>query len=188
MSEQTIIINGIDLKVLRQSVEQDGYTPSAATTLDMIGQITTLRSELEQTTAERNTACDHADRLLREASIHAQEARTANATIAEIYQVLTGATGEPGNWNGAEPARKVMAELERVRGEKDRMLPVFNAATVLVREWAKNEHDQYLEMVCASGDSDDYTESDLAELMLVEQVKKLNPSPTDPVQDNGGVG
>lgn len=44
--------------------------------------------------------------LRQEAVIHAQEARTANATIAEIYKLCTGATGEPGNWNGANPVRE----------------------------------------------------------------------------------
>lgn len=49
------------------------------------------------------------DSLQQQAEIHAQEARTANATIAEIYQLVTGATGEPGRWNGAEPVRKRLA-------------------------------------------------------------------------------
>lgn len=48
------------------------------------------------------------ERLRQEAQIHAQEARTANATIAEIYQLVTGATGEPGNWNGARPVRELL--------------------------------------------------------------------------------
>lgn len=52
------------------------------------------------------------ERLKMEAQIHAQEARTANATIAEIYQCVTGKTGEPGNWNGAEPVRARLVELE----------------------------------------------------------------------------
>ncbi|MES2634081.1 MAG: hypothetical protein V4669_13990 [Pseudomonadota bacterium] len=52
------------------------------------------------------------DRLKLEAQIHAQEARAANATIADIYQCVTGSTGEPGNWNGAEPVRQRIAELE----------------------------------------------------------------------------
>ena len=46
-----------------------------------------------------------------EAQLHAQEARTANATIAEIYQVVSGATGEPGNWHGAEPVRTRLNQL-----------------------------------------------------------------------------
>lgn len=52
------------------------------------------------------------DALKQQAEIHAMEARAANATIAEIYQAVTGSTGEPGNWNGAVP---VVAELTRLR-------------------------------------------------------------------------
>jgi hypothetical protein len=51
-------------------------------------------------------------RLRLEAQCHAQEARTANGTIAQTYQAVTGSTGEPGNWNGAEPVR---AEIDRLR-------------------------------------------------------------------------
>lgn len=54
---------------------------------------------------------DLCERLKMEAQIHAQEARTANATIAEIYQIVTGKTGEPGNWNGAEPVRERIKDL-----------------------------------------------------------------------------
>lgn len=50
---------------------------------------------------------DLVERLRQEARIHAQEALAANATIAEIYQICTGSTGEPGNWNGAEPVRQL---------------------------------------------------------------------------------
>lgn len=61
------------------------------------------------------------ERVKQEAQIHAQEARTANHTIAEIYQLCTGGTGEPGNWNGAEPVRQTLAsqaaEIERLRAE-----------------------------------------------------------------------
>ena len=54
------------------------------------------------------------DKLKLEAQMNAQEARTANATIAEIYQAVTGSTGEPGNWHGAKP---VVEELGRLREE-----------------------------------------------------------------------
>lgn len=53
-------------------------------------------------------------RLRLEAQVHAQEARTANATIAEIYQCVTGSTGEPGNWNGAKP---VVGMITRLRAQ-----------------------------------------------------------------------
>lgn len=52
------------------------------------------------------------ERVKLEATIHAQEARTANATVAEIYQAVTKATGEPGNWNGAKPVTDYIATLE----------------------------------------------------------------------------
>ena len=59
------------------------------------------------------------ERLTQEAQGWAQEARTHKATVHEIYQLVTGATGEPGNWHGAEPVRTKLAsqaaEIERLR-------------------------------------------------------------------------
>lgn len=64
-------------------------------------------------------------RLQLEAQVHAQEARTANATIAEIYQVVSGGKGEPGNWHGAEPVRAMMQkqceEIERLQRALSRL-------------------------------------------------------------------
>jgi hypothetical protein len=62
--------------------------------------------------AEIDRLRDLVAHLRLQAQGHAQEARGANATIAEAYQVVTGATGEPGNWNGAKPIR---AEVDRLR-------------------------------------------------------------------------
>lgn len=47
-----------------------------------------------------------------QAQIWKQEARTANGTIAEIYQLVTGRKGEPGNWNGAVPVRAVIEQRD----------------------------------------------------------------------------
>lgn len=62
------------------------------------------------------------ERLKSEAQIHACEARTANSIICEIYQSVSGAKGEPGNWNGAEPVRAYIAtkdaEIARLENEK----------------------------------------------------------------------
>lgn len=63
--------------------------------------------EIARLTAER-------DALKRQAQQHAGEARAANATIAEIYQLCTGRSGEPGNWNGAEPVRRLIAERDAI--------------------------------------------------------------------------
>ena len=65
--------------------------------------MTTTRAAIEQEP-------ELVSRLRQEARIHAQEARTANSTIAEIYQLCTGGTGEPGNWYGAEPVKKLIAD------------------------------------------------------------------------------
>ena len=64
-------------------------------------------------TAPEATALSESLKL--EAQIHALEARTANATIYEIYRLCTGATGEPGNWSGAEPVRKIVTKLAQLK-------------------------------------------------------------------------
>jgi len=51
-----------------------------------------------------------------QAQSHAQEARTQRATVQEIYQLVSGGQGEPGDWNGAEPVREALA-AERERGD-----------------------------------------------------------------------
>lgn len=74
-----------------------------------------------------------AEHLKLEAQIHAQEARTANATIAEIYQAIRGASGEPGNWNGAKPVREYIAQqAERIRvlEEEDSRVHKLKDATI----------------------------------------------------------
>jgi len=49
--------------------------------------------------------------LIQQAQMWKQEARCANDTIAQIYRLCTGGRGEPGNWNGAEPVRKLLDSL-----------------------------------------------------------------------------
>lgn len=55
------------------------------------------------------------NQLIQQAQIWKQEARTANGTIYDIYQLCTGARGEPGNWNGAEPVKALIAERDALR-------------------------------------------------------------------------
>lgn len=64
--------------------------------------------------AEIERMRDLVDTLRQQAESWAQEARTHKATVHEIYQAVTGATGEPGNWHGAQP---VIAEIERLRSD-----------------------------------------------------------------------
>lgn len=46
--------------------------------------------------------------LLRQAQTHAMEARTQRHTVRRCYQIATGATGEPGDWNGSLPVEKAL--------------------------------------------------------------------------------
>jgi hypothetical protein len=52
------------------------------------------------------------DRLRLEAQMHSGEARAHRSTVHEAYQAVTGATGEPGNWHGAEPVREMAARVK----------------------------------------------------------------------------
>lgn len=66
------------------------------------------------------------ERCKQQAQVWKQEARTANATIGEIYQLVTGKRGEPGNWNGAEPVRKLIAERDALLAASARTLKHLN--------------------------------------------------------------
>lgn len=83
-----------------------------------------FRSTLESLQREKEELRNLADRLKQEAQIHAMGSRCANATINEIYQIISGGKGEPGNWNGAEPVRRYAeaaeAEVKRLQAEIDR--------------------------------------------------------------------
>ena len=61
------------------------------------------------------------DALTQQAQIWKQEAETQKATVHECYQVCTGATGEPGDWNGANPVREVVAQRDLALAECERL-------------------------------------------------------------------
>lgn len=52
------------------------------------------------------------EKLKMEAQIHSGEARAANATLNEIYQLCSGSTGEKANWSGATPVKERLATDE----------------------------------------------------------------------------
>lgn len=93
----------------------------------LTAEAATLRAEVERLTNER-------DNLKLQARCHAQEARTANATIYESYQAITGARGEPGNWNGAEPVRALVAERDALRSQLESMREAEREACAQVAE------------------------------------------------------
>ena len=69
-----------------------------------------LRTRLAEVEKQRDYA-------IHQAQIWKLEAASQKATVAECYQICTGATGEPGDWDGAEPVRALKAQL--VEAQKD---------------------------------------------------------------------
>lgn len=76
-----------------------------------------MLTRAEAAEAERDRLAEQNAALLREAQVWAGEARAQRATVHESYQAATGATGEPGDWNGAEPVRALAAERDRLSAE-----------------------------------------------------------------------
>lgn len=100
--------------------------------------------------AERERA-DKAERVRdnarAQAESWAQEARTQRATVHDAYQAATGATGEPGDWHGAQPVRDALAAADaagyaRAMGEVDRAIGALSghegdSVTVFVSSFGK---------------------------------------------------
>jgi hypothetical protein len=108
----------------------EGKDIATLTNVELITEISRLLSENEEL---RNLTAD----LRLQAQTNAMEARGANATINEIYQIISGGKGEPGNWNGAEPVRRYVeaAKGEILRLETELVLskPVFSRRQIEAR-------------------------------------------------------
>ncbi len=119
--------------------------------------IQALRAELAAAMAEIERVTNLAETMKQEASIHAQETRTANATIAEIYQAVTGSTGEPGNWNGAKPVLDFIAaaraEIERLKSvcESHYEVAMRNGHQLASRDLVIQQKDEALGKIAAFG-------------------------------------
>ena len=72
-------------------------------TAQQAAEIAELRAEIERLRGERDNAIQQAQAWKMEAMSH-------KSTVHQAYQHITGATGEPGNWNGANP---IIAALAR---------------------------------------------------------------------------
>jgi hypothetical protein len=110
-------------------LEWDGVRGTVPLQKFAMKYIPALLSALEAEKKRADDAEALAERLKREAVQHAQEARTANATIAEAYQAVTGGAGEPGNWHGAEP---IIAEITRLHSEIERYREALKLAAEML--------------------------------------------------------
>ena len=86
------------------------------------------------------------ERLKQEAQIQAQEARSQRATVREIYQAVTGRTGEPGDWNGAKPVLTLIEERDALRARIDDLSRAY-AVQGLALEELTAERDRYREVL-----------------------------------------
>lgn len=75
-----------------------------------------IRRLLEQIRGERDVLRAANESLLQQATQWRQEARTQASIVRECYAAVTGNTGEPGDWNGANPVRE---KLEALTAERD---------------------------------------------------------------------
>lgn len=86
----------------------------------LVAQLSTAKEEIERLKTL-------ASRLQQEAEIHAGEARAHKASLHEAYQAVTGATGEPGNWNGAEPVKNfVSTARDRISALEEAIQEAFD--------------------------------------------------------------
>lgn len=114
-----------------------------------IAQLEDRHTVIEQSLGLRIAELEQlAERLKQEAQIHAMEARTANATIAEIYQAVSGGKGEPGNWHGAVPVRECIGELLGLLREA--LGPVCEALNYAATERAEAIYREILERIDAT--------------------------------------
>lgn len=85
------------------------------------------------------------ERLKLEAQAHAMEARGANSTINEIYQVVSGGKGEPGNWHGAAPVREKLEALQRESAELREAAGFVNPAMASLKGYERDLGDSLLD-------------------------------------------
>lgn len=128
MSTTKELINWLGRQVKMAEEEE---CPNAAASLEAVAQ---HLKELEAL----------AETLKNEAQIHAMEAKTANATINEINQFISGATGEPANWHGAKPVKDFVsdlkAQLEAAKKDVVRLEYLDSLATYSSRSFMGGTH------------------------------------------------
>lgn len=99
-----------------------------------------LSAGLERVTAERDSWRRVAERCETEAQQWKGEALAHKSSLHEAYQVLTGATGEPGNWNGAQPVREYVEAAEaRISSLTEALEPFAATAEVDIGESETDE-------------------------------------------------
>ncbi len=83
-------------------------------------RVVTLRrllTALQAREEENEKLRSQRDALRQQSEVWALEARAHKSSLHEAYQAITGATGEPGNWNGAKPIIEHVTTLQSALAE-----------------------------------------------------------------------
>jgi len=92
----------------------------------------------ERNAAEARATAAEAERdaLRLQAECWAMEAKAHKSSLHEAYQTVTGATGEPGNWNGARPIVEAITALrsraEALQAQSEAMRMALESAGALL--------------------------------------------------------
>lgn len=113
----TAPLNTASLVSRLRDIAMGRLKPDNGSSVPLADELRAAADALEATSRALSEKEGLIDRLRMEAQIHAGEARCHKSTVHEAYQACTGATGEPGNWHGAEPIRKALSEATRQRDE-----------------------------------------------------------------------
>lgn len=97
-------------------------------------ELARLRTKLAEVERER-------DALKMQAEIWAQEARAQRTTVHDIYRLCTGGKGEPGDWNGAEPVRELVARADRLEAALRDAIECVEGWGAYAPEYFKNRWD-----------------------------------------------
>ena len=121
-------------------------------------QATQAEAVLEERTRERDEAQKEVEALKLQAQVWASEARAQKATVHACYEAITGKTGEPGDWNGAEPIRRYVAERDALALSQGRLLefliPEFLEAMADIGRYGFEKYgDQSFQARRATGDN-----------------------------------
>jgi len=127
----------IDIETIKTIATEDWEInwPSK-TVLELINLLEAAESQLEAVTQQ--------------ARMWKMEALTHKATVQECYQACTGSTGEPGDWNGANPvkqlAMRLASQLETIAQQAEQIAGLVATNATLDAEWKKTTADKFAEM------------------------------------------
>lgn len=110
----------------------DGKPQLVAINKDEFDRLTALVAEQQRRIAELD---NERERLKQEAQMWAGEARCHKSTVHEIYQFISGATGEKGNWNGAKPVIEKFSALQSSARQMAEALEPFKKSYEQVLHW-----------------------------------------------------